>query len=270
MAFVYLPHVSLPPIHRAYFRAFPETVEDLTALFFQKRSRLSKEVFRMPDPKNVESVVRREHDAMIAETRIAQCPPFVAVSNMSVVERYPTSLRWNHPAMITALARAKASAYVVECASLNSICLWVATASSSYRDDYLLFLKSVHGLDLASIPRAYDVDHLYNRSRAQIYMLQYIRVALVKGAANRSHGSAYEKDLTINEAARTAKEIKLMDEISMMKYFGYLSPLRDNPRAIEVRAYANFAASQMGLDAAEICKSVGYLRQKASTPWARK
>jgi hypothetical protein len=218
---------------------------------------------------SIESVIRSEREGMIAETRLAQCPPFVAVNNMDVVAHYPTTLRWTHPAKITALKGARGSAFVAECASLKSTCLWVATANDDYREDYLEFLRSVHGLKIDSIPGAYDVDHLYNRSRAQVYMLGFIRLALVKGAANRSHGASYEKDLTRNEAARVRKEMKLMDEISMMKYFGYLSPLRSNPRAAEVRAYASFASSQMGLDADEIVKSVQYLRGKASTPWAR-
>jgi hypothetical protein len=234
-----------------------------------RRTISGKGAARMSAPLNVDSVIESEREAMIAETRIAQCPPFVAVNNMEVVAQYPTVLRSAHPASVKPLNGAKGSAFVVECASLQSTCLWVATASDSYREDYLQFLRSTHGLQIASIPNAYDVDHLYNRSRAQIYMLGFIRLALVKGAANRSHGASYEKDLTRNEAARVRKEMKLMDEISMMKYFGYLSPLRANPRAAEVRAYASFAASQMGLDADEICKSVQYLRGKASTPWAR-
>jgi hypothetical protein len=222
-----------------------------------------------PAARGVERVIQREREGLIAETRFAQCPPFVAVNNMDVVAQYPTSLRSKHPAKVNKLQGAKGSAFVVECPSLQSTCLWVATSSGTYREDYLGFLRSVHGLQIAAIPSGFDVDHLYNRSRAQIYMLEFIRLALVRGAANRSHGASYEKDLTRNEAARVRKEMKLMDEISMMKYFGYLSPLRSNPRAAEVRAYANFAASQMGLDADEICKSVQYLRTKASTPWAR-
>lgn len=61
-----------------------------------------------------------------------------------------------------------------------------------------------------------------------------------------------------------------MDAISNMKYFGFLSPLRDDPRESEVQAYAMFAASQLGLDPMEEIKSIEYLRSKASRPWARK
>jgi hypothetical protein len=224
----------------------------------------------MPKLPDVAGVIQREHDALIAETRIAQCPPFVAVNSMDVVAWYPSSLRRDHPATIAALSQSKGRAFIVDCPSLKSTCLWVRTDNDTYREDYLHFLNAAYQLEIARIPAPYDVDHLYNRSRAKIYALEFIRLALVSGPANRSHGAAYEKDITQNEAARVRKEMKLMDEVSMMKYFGYLSPLRDNPRKGEVRAYASFAASKMGLEAAEIVKSVQYLREKASTPWARK
>ena len=92
------------------------------------------------------------------------------------------------------------------------------------------------------------VDHLYNRARALNYGLQYVRLALVRHAVNRSHGAAYEKDITKNEAGREKKDMKLMDEITSMKYFGFLSPLRDDPLEAEVDAYAAFAAAKLGLD----------------------
>ncbi len=69
---------------------------------------------------------------------------------------------------------------------------------------------------------------------------------------------------------RVRKDMKLMDEISSMKYFGFLSPLRDDPREAEIDAYAAFAATKLGLNATEVKENALYLRKKASTPWARK
>ena len=158
----------------------------------------------------------------------------------------------------------------MDCPSLQSTALWVGASNSYYRQDYLHFLNVTYGLGLSSIPTRYDVDHLYNRSRAQIYALQFIRTALIGQAANRSHGAAYEKDVTINEAARSHRPMKLMDEITSMKYFGFLSPLRDDPRQEEIDAYCTFAAAKLGLDPTEVRKSLELLRKKASTPWARK
>jgi hypothetical protein len=219
---------------------------------------------------DVGAVVQKERDALAAETRIAHCPPLVAVSDIYEVARVPSQLRWNHSATVKALSGAKGAAFVVDCSSLDSTSLWCGTENNTYRDDYLRFLNATYQLKIDRIPPSYDVDHLYNRSRAQIYGLRFIRLALVEGRANRSHGAAYEKDVTTNEAMRVRKDMKLMDEISSMKYFGFLSPLRDNPREGEVKAYAAFAASKLGLDPVLVRENVLYLRKKASTPWARK
>ena len=216
------------------------------------------------------SVIEQERNALAAETRVAQCPPLVAVNQIESVTQVPSKLRWNYPATVNELKGAKGTAWVVECPLLHSKVFWAGTDNDNYRKDYLLYLNTNYQLGLDAIPGIYDVDHLYNRSRAQMYQLRFIRMALVTGSANRSHGGAYEKDLTTNEALRVRKDMKLMDEITSMKYFGFLSPLRDDPRESEVSAYAAFAASKLGLDAEEIRGSVEYLRGKASTPWARK
>jgi hypothetical protein len=217
---------------------------------------------------DIGSVIRHEQDALATETRIAQCPPFVAVNNLDDVARLPTKLRWDHKATVETLAKARGGAFIVSCPSLNSAVLWVATDNNDYRKDYLNFLNVTYGLELSSIPTPYDVDHLYNRSRAQMYGLKFIRLALVGHSANRSHGAAYEKDITTNEALRVRRDMKLMDEITSMKYFGFLSPLRNDPRDQEISAYATFAAAKLGLHSQEVRNSVLYLREKASKPWA--
>ncbi len=116
----------------------------------------------MPNPADVGGVIQREHDALAAETRIAQCPPLVAVNNMDDVGRVPTKLRWNNPTTVAGLPGAKGAAFVVNCASLGSTALWVGTANDAYRSDYLLYLNTTYNLNLAKIPATYDVDHLYN------------------------------------------------------------------------------------------------------------
>ena len=224
----------------------------------------------MIKPTTVAAVIQREHDALAAETRIAQCPPLVAVNDMDDVARVPSKLRWNHAASVKPLPNAKGTAFVVDCPSLESTALWIGTSNDDYRENHLRYLKSTYQLDISEVPATYDVDHLYNRTRACMYGLRFIRMALVAGPANRSHGGAYEKDITKNEALRVRKDMKLMDEISSMKYFGFLSPLRDDPRESEISAYANFASTKLGLDPGQVRESVLYLRQKASTAWARK
>ena len=224
----------------------------------------------MAKPPDIRGVIRAEQEALTAETRISNCPPFVAVNRIDDVVNFPTSLRWSHKAAVQRLLEANGEAFVVDCPSLQSIALWVGTNNDTYRGDYLRFLNNRHQCALAKIPPPFDVDHLYNRSRARMYGLRFIRVALVDHAANRSHGAAYEKDITRNEARRERRDMKLMDEITSMKYFGFLSPLRDDPREAEIEAYSAFAAAKLGLDAAEVRRSIRYLREKASTPWAAK
>jgi len=223
----------------------------------------------VPEVADISGVLKREQDALAIETRIAQCPPFVAVSDLAEVTRVPSQLRFHHPASLEKLPGAKGVAFIVTCPSLNSKVLWVGAANDKYRDEYLTFLDSAYGISMTSLPPGYDVDHLYNRARALHYGLTYVRLALVRQAVNRSHGAAYEKDITRNEAARERRHMKLMDEITSMKYFGFLSPLRDDPREAEIDAYAAFAAAKLGLDPQEIRRGILLLRKKASTPWAR-
>jgi hypothetical protein len=157
---------------------------------------------------------------------------------------------------------------VLTCPSLDSHVLWTRTENSAYREHYLAFLNQVYGMSLEKLDNAYDVDHLYNRDRARLYGLAYLRLALVPRSANRSHGASVEKDLTVNEALRKRRDHKLMDEIASMKYFGFLAPLRDDPREDEVEAYCKFAQVQLGLDPQEVRKGIHDLRSKASKPWA--
>lgn len=224
----------------------------------------------MPAVPDLSAVIRREQAGLAAETRIAQCPPFVAVNNLDDVTRLPSKLRLNHPATIHGLANSKDSAFIVDCPSIESTALWVHVNNTRYREDYLRFLNGEYGLNLTTIPSAFDVDHLYNLERARIYGLRFVRMALLPYAANRSHGAGPERDVTKNEELREPRDHKLMDELTSMKYFGFLAPLRSEPRQSEVEAYAAFAAAKLGLDPEEVRKSIKYLREKASTPWARK
>ena len=46
--------------------------------------------------------------------------------------------------------------------------------------------------------------------------------------------------------------------------------MRSDPRDAEVNAYATFAASTLGLSFKEVRDNVLLLRDKASTPWAKR
>jgi len=217
---------------------------------------------------DLHSIVNAEREFVAGETRVAQCPCIVAVNNLDDLARVPSRLRWFHPATITPLSGAKGGAFVLACPSLSTAALWVATENDYYRADYVTFLNQHYGMQMESIPAPWDVDHLYNRERARQYALLYVRTALVERGVNRSHGASYEKDVTTNEALRARPDMRLMDAVTSMKYFGFLAPLRSDPRESEIEAYLAFAASKLGLDPDEERKSIALLRQKASTPWA--
>jgi hypothetical protein len=220
---------------------------------------------------SVQDVIAREQNALAAETRIAGCPPYVAANDLNEVLQTPYVFRTKHPAAVRPLSGARGAAFIVACPSLGSSALWVGTHNKSYRQDYLQFLNLEYGLNLTAIPRPFDVDHLYNQARGAIYKLGFLRTALVAHVVNRSHGAGPEKDVTINEELREPRSgLKQMDEIACMKYFGFLPPLQSDPRDQEIEAYAIFAAAKLGLDADAVRNSVRYLRQKASTPWARR
>jgi hypothetical protein len=216
----------------------------------------------------LDQVLRTEQEIFSTETRIAQCPPYIAINDLDELCRTPSILRYQHPAHVEPLSNEKQT-FILVCPSLGGKTLWVETSNNNYRRAYLNFLKSAHALDLEDLPSEYDVDHLYNQSRAQAYALRYLRVALVNYRANRTAGAGYEKSLTTNEALRKVSDRKIMDAVSNMKYFGFLSPSRSNPRESEIEAYINFAASKLGLDPLAEKESIRYLLKKASVPWAR-
>lgn len=209
-----------------------------------------------------------ERTALIRETVACHHPPLIAVNNLDDVQRQPTPLRLNHPAEVYPLPGAHGAAFVVSTPTLDSKFLWVATENERYRDDYFQFVRLEYPGTEAEVGGLH-VDHLFNRARARAYALRFLRLALLEGAVNRSHGASYEKDLTTNEAGRRRRDLKYMDEIISMKYFGFLPPLRNDPRESEVSAYAAFAASSLGLDANEVRASIRCLRAKASKAWAR-
>ena|SRR5579864_1575035 len=114
----------------------------------------------MAQSSGIDEVIRCERDGLAAETRLAGCPPFVAVNDLEDVAHYPSQFRHSYPAMVSSLSGSKGKAFVVECPSLKAEALWVGTDNDYYRDDYLVYLNARHGLKLSTIPKPFDVDHL--------------------------------------------------------------------------------------------------------------
>jgi hypothetical protein len=69
----------------------------------------------MPKVNDIYDVIKREQDALAAETRIAQMPPYVAVNDLDDVLRIPPALRVKHPASCRELQRSKGVAHIVDC-----------------------------------------------------------------------------------------------------------------------------------------------------------
>ena len=228
----------------------------------------------MPSTTDLTSILADEQDALAAETRLSKVPPYVAVHDMGQVATTPSIFRNDHPATVRPLANARGGSMIVDWPSLSSKALWIDLNADKhdnyYKTDYVLFLNTEYQLGMDNIPETFDVDHLYNEARARNYGLRYVRLALVHYRVNRSHGSGPEKDVTRNEELRSPGRPKQMEELISMKYFGFLPPLRSDPRDQEVQAYAAFAQSKLGLDPDAVRDSIRYLRKKASTPWARK
>ena len=155
---------------------------------------------------DIHAVICREQDALAAETRISQCPPFVAVDKLEDIVSLPAALHRSHKASLRQMPEARGGGYIIDCPSLQSSVLWVATSNHSYRDDYLQFLNTTYQLNLARIPPPVDVDHFFNRARAQRHGLQFIRLALADHTTHRSHGAAYEKGITRNEALHARRD----------------------------------------------------------------
>lgn len=72
--------------------------------------------------------------------------------------------------------------------------VWVRPSYTSYRDAWL----RVH---LHVAPQM-DVDHVYNRARAQVAGYEYVRLVLCPATVNQRHGSFLERRLTDVERRR--------------------------------------------------------------------
>ncbi len=106
--------------------------------------------------------------------------------------------------------------------------LWVHVENDTYRQDYLSFPRSRHGLTLSDVPKDLHVDHLFNRERARSMGLADIRTSLVAGGINTSHGASYERSSTCG-AVGSATRPRGIDEILLLKLWVVASPRQKAP-----------------------------------------
>lgn len=102
--------------------------------------------------------------------------------------------------------------------------LWVDPALTNYVDLFRTFLSDHAKVDASALSVNHDVDHLYNAARARNFGYKLVRLFPIPYRINRSHGAGYEKAMTDSDIGRHRKPMKLMDEVSTMKFFGIKSP----------------------------------------------
>jgi hypothetical protein len=216
----------------------------------------------------INDVMKQEREALLGESLIRDrltgltLLPYAAVTEPDVIVRTPSFIRSKHPVTIEPLSgRDGRTAFVQACASLRYKFLWVHADNDKYREDYAAFLRNVHNIS-GGLPANIHVDHLYNRERAKAFSAPFVRLALVTGPINTSHGAGYEKSRTggIGKAGRDHK----MDEITLMKLCGIPSPKKGQPLTADMKAHIYNVARLYGMSASEIEQNIQELMDVAS------
>ncbi len=142
--------------------------------------------------------------------------------------------------------------------------LWVDCASDRYRDDFAAYAETFRQLPVHLVHSGLDVDHLYNRARARHFGFKYLRVFPVMAAANRQHGSSYEKSSGISERNRdNSKHVKLLDEMSFLKVRGVPALGPGGALTAAHHSYANWVNQHFGIDVQEVLKGLQNLQTRA-------
>jgi hypothetical protein len=96
--------------------------------------------------------------------------------------------------------------------------VWVRPSYAAYRDAWLRVFAVIED------PAHMDVDHIYNKARAQVVGYQYVRLFLVEKGANRNHGRV-ERKLTLvaisSGALTTTPEIVYATNWNIAKMTGH-------------------------------------------------
>jgi hypothetical protein len=223
----------------------------------------------------LDGVMAQERDALMSEYLFpegfgkgTQVPPYCAVPDFEVLKRTPSHLRARYPIQIEELGQNPSTkrlgyAFVQICPGLKYKFLWVHVDNENYRDDYLRFLRDYHHLALADLPGSYHVDHLFNRERARALRLPFIRMILLPGSINMSHGAGYEKSRTQGGIGTPGNQ-RGIDEIVLMKLWGVASPRKNMPVSPEIRGHLQRMSVIFGITYSELERNVQELMEVAS------
>nr|WP_154921831.1 hypothetical protein [Microbacterium testaceum] len=203
------------------------------------------------------TVHAREKQALVEEGALAVVLPYAAVRDLETVRSTPSALRESHPCVWRPLAGVHLqSARVQYCPTLGYRFLWCHVDNSSYRRHYLRFLQREHGWNGRSIPSEWHVDHIFNRARAKKLELGWVRMMLLPGPVNTSHGAGYEKQRTRSRILGRPGRSRKLDEITLLKVAGLRSPRQRTPLTLDIEAHARWIADRHGLATGSVISNI--------------
>jgi len=209
----------------------------------------------------LEDWITAQRNAIIANARGWDTPPAVAMMGtqwlgLDYGGYEGRSTRWNPLAGVDPQV-----AMVQETGVVTS--LWLDPRKSNYVSLFRTFLTQHCGVDASGLTNENDVDHMFNRERAIQFGYAYVRMFPIPPGPNRSHGAGYEKAMTAADEGRRAKVLKLMDEVSFMKFFGILSPSVNGGFSASQRGHMQAMADIFDLPVEQIEQGVSGLMSRA-------
>ena len=194
---------------------------------------------------NLDGFIDQQRAAILAESALTGLLPMVALDSIEILrDKARVMMGITPPARLVSIG-SPIRGWVQDTKAYKFF--WAETENNYYRDDYLEFLNEHCGFSLNSIPDIYDIDHLFNRERARTVGLRWIRMFPVRRSPNRSHGAAYEKAATNNAAGRPGRNIRNMDELSLMKFLDIKSPGKSRHLSAIQKAHLTRMATLFGL-----------------------
>jgi len=223
----------------------------------------------------LDNVMAQERDALMSEYlfpegfgRGVNVPPYCAVPKFEILKTTPSHLRGRYPIQVEELehdgsTKDTGKAFVQTCAGLKYKFLWAHVDNENYRDDYLRFLRDYYHLALPELPGSYHVDHLFNRERARDLHLPFVRMVLLPGSINMSHGAGYEKARTQGGIGTPGNQ-RGIDEIMLLKLWGVPTPRKNMPLSSEIRGHLQRMSVIFHIPCPELERSVRELMAVAS------
>lgn len=208
------------------------------------------------------NLINAERQKILTNWQRWDVPPVVAIENTSVLG--PTYGGYEGRATHwIPLGKVSATAAMVQVVGdLKS--LWVDPKSSSYVEYYRTFLADLFDVDATDLTKNFDIDHMYNRERAINFGYSYVRMFPIVKSANRSHGAGYEKAMTESDIGRRRKIMKLLDEVSTMKFFGVPSPRKSAALTGVQQTHADNMAKMFDLSKEQIEEGISSLMARAN------